>query len=69
MQANVFQFFCIVKEVFYPFDNLNKKLFLFMTVATIYVFVTHIPTYNHPWLADLAAPVGSQEVVDHTHKW
>ncbi len=23
----------------------------------------------HPWLADLAAPVGSQEVVDHTHKW
>ena len=24
---------------------------------------------NHPWLADLAAPVGSQEVTDHTHKW
>ncbi len=23
----------------------------------------------HPWLADLAAPVGSQEVFDHTHKW
>ncbi len=22
----------------------------------------------HPWLADLAAPIGSQEVVDHTHK-
>ena len=24
---------------------------------------------DHRWLADLAAPVGSQEVVDHTHKW
>ncbi len=24
---------------------------------------------NHRWLADLAAPVGSQEIVDHTHKW
>ena len=23
----------------------------------------------HPWLADLAAPIGSQEVVDHSHKW
>ncbi len=23
----------------------------------------------HPWLADLAAPIGSQEVVEHTHKW
>ncbi len=23
----------------------------------------------HLWLADLAPPVGSQEVVDHTHKW
>ena len=23
----------------------------------------------HPQLADLAAPIGSQEVVDHTHKW
>ena len=24
---------------------------------------------SHRWLADLAAPVGSQEVVDHAHKW
>ncbi len=24
---------------------------------------------SHPWLADLVAPVGSQEVVDRTHKW
>ncbi len=28
-----------------------------------------VPRLYHPWLADLAAPVGSQEVVDHTHKW
>ncbi len=25
--------------------------------------------YNHPWLADVTAAIGSQEVVDHTHKW
>ena len=24
---------------------------------------------NHPWFADLATLIGSQEVVDHTHKW
>ncbi len=28
-----------------------------------------ITIQSHPWLADLAAPLGSQEVVDHTHKW
>ena len=25
--------------------------------------------HSHPWLVDLAAPIGSQEVVDHTQKW
>ncbi len=23
----------------------------------------------HPWLAEIPAPVGSQEVADHTHEW
>ncbi len=38
------------------------------------LFAGKVPCCNtissvHPWLADLAAPIGSQEVVDHTHKW
>ncbi len=32
-------------------------------------FFNSFYTTSHRWLADLAAPVGSQEVVDHTHKW
>ncbi len=23
----------------------------------------------HPWLAEIRAPVGSQEVAEHTHEW
>ena len=40
---------------------------------TMYNSMTDCVNYRiymyHPGLADLAAPVGSQEVVDRTHKW
>ncbi len=37
--------------------------------ASCQLSMNNTPPLFHPWLADLAAPVGSQEVANHTHKW
>ena len=44
-----------------------SKLFVMANFVLILFLISFVSF--HPWLADLAAPVGSQEVVDHTHKW
>ncbi len=41
----------------------------FLGLVTLTFDLDHQTRPRHPWLADLAAPIGSQEIVDHTHKW